>query len=84
MKPVTILAWVIVYIGWLLYGLTIVATLLNPRPSDPIKDITEGFKPEHWRFHIVALVLIILYFLAWGYTQKDKYNGNGTDGPHSM
>lgn len=71
------LAWTIVITGWTVYGLVTLVSIFHPGPqTNPVEDIQgfwrESFSREHWKFHLNALLFVILFIVAWSYIRKDK------------
>lgn len=90
-RVMKVMCWIIVITGWVLYGLIILVTTMHPPKHEPNPAETMQFLfsksewSDHWRFHLLILSAIILYFSAWGFLQsqkeeKDERNIRSQDG----
>lgn len=84
-------AWIVVIIGWMLYGLILIIPFINPHPRSPMEDFQLLMHPK--RGDIIAIPIMIAFiigwYMCWEYikernnnkqeTKHDKPNNGGTD-----
>lgn len=73
-----IIAWSVVVIGWIAYGLVCIASFFNPHPKDPMDDFYDMIHRHYTRTDLILIptliVFIILWFTCWEYIKDKKGN----------